>query len=61
MPMSTLMMANPNSANKWDYNDEGTYDNLQIAVAHSQIDLWNGSETHRTNKLPMMDIAKILH
>ncbi len=43
-------MATPNSANKWDYNDEGTYDNLQIAVAHHLIDLRNGSETHRTNK-----------
>ncbi len=44
------MMATPNSTNKWGYNDEGTYDNLQIAVAHRLIDLWNGSETHRTNK-----------
>ncbi len=43
-------MATPNSANKWDYNDEGTYDNLQIAVAHYLIDLRNGSETHWTNK-----------
>ena len=50
MPMLTSMMATPNSANKWDYNDEGTYDNLQIAVAHRLIDLRNGSETHRTNK-----------
>ncbi len=49
-PTSTLMMAAPNSANKWDYNDEGTYDNLQIAVTHHLIDLRNGSETHRTNK-----------
>ncbi len=47
MPTSTLMMATPNSANKWDYNDEGAYDNLQIAVAHRLINLWNGSETHR--------------
>ncbi len=36
--MATSMMATPNSANKWDYNDEGTYDNLQIAVAHHLID-----------------------
>ena len=43
-------MATPNSGNKWDYNNESTYDNLQIAVAHRQIDLRNGSETHRTNK-----------
>ena len=50
MPTSTLMMATPNSANKWDYNDKGTYDNLQIAVARCLIDLRNGSETHRTNK-----------
>ncbi len=49
-PTSTSMMATPNSANKWDYNDEGTYDNLRIAVAHRLIDLRNGSETHRTNK-----------
>ena len=49
-PTSTLMMATPNSANKWDYKDKGTYDNLQIAVAHRLIDLRNGSETHRTNK-----------
>ena len=49
-PTSTLIMATPNSANKWDYNDKGTYDNLQIAVAHHLIDLRNGSETHRTNK-----------
>ncbi len=55
------MMATPYSANKWDYNDEGAYDNLQIVVAHRLIDLQNGSETHRTNKLPMMDIPKILH
>ncbi len=55
------MMATPNSANKWGYNNKGTYDNLQIAVAHRLIDLRNGSETHWTNKLPMMDIAKILH
>ncbi len=50
MPTSTSMMATPNSTNKWDYNDKGTYDNLQIQVAHHLIDLWNGSETHRTNK-----------
>jgi hypothetical protein len=49
-PTSTSMMATPNSANKWDYNNEGTYDNLQIAVAHHLIDLWNGSEFCRTNK-----------
>ena len=49
-PTLTSMMATPNSANKWDYNDKGTYDNLQIAVAHHLIDLRNGSETHRTNK-----------
>jgi hypothetical protein len=49
-PMSTSMMATPNSANKWDYNDEGTYDNMQIVVAHRLIDLRNRSETHRTNK-----------
>ena len=49
-PTSTLKMATPNSVNKWDCNDKGTYDNLQIAVAHRLIDLWNGSETHRTNK-----------
>jgi hypothetical protein len=48
-PTSTSMMATPNNANKWDYNDEGTY-NLQIAVSHRLIDLRNGSETHRTNK-----------
>ncbi len=59
-PTSTLMMATPNSVNKWDYNDKDTYDNLQIAVAHRLIDLRNGSETHWTNKLPIMDIAKIL-
>jgi hypothetical protein len=29
-PTSTSMMATPNSANKWDYNDEGTYDNLRL-------------------------------
>ena len=50
MPTLTSMMATPNSTNKWDYNDKGTYDNLQIAVAHHLIDLWNGSETHWTNK-----------
>ncbi len=62
MPTSTSMMATPNSANKWDYNDEGIYDNLQIGVAHHLIDLQNGSETHQTNKTStMMDIAKILH
>ncbi len=49
-PMSTSMMATPNSANKWDYNDKGTYDNLQIVIAHHLIDLQNGSETHWTNK-----------
>ncbi len=49
-PMLTLMMATPNSTNKWDYNDKGTYNNLQIAVAHRLIDLQNGSETHWTNK-----------
>ncbi len=49
-PTSTSMMATPNSANRWDYNDKGTYDNLQIAVAHRLIDLRNGGETHRTNK-----------
>ncbi len=43
-------MATPNSVNKWDYNNKGTYDNLQIAVAHRLTDLQNGSETHRTNK-----------
>ncbi len=32
------------------YNDKGTYDNLQIAVAHHLIDSRNGSETHWTNK-----------
>ena len=50
MPTSTLMMATPNSVNKWDYNYKGAYDNLQIAVAHRLIDLQNGSETHRTNE-----------
>ncbi len=60
-PMLTSMMETPNSTNKWDYNNKGTYDNLQIAVAHRLIDSRNGSETHRTNTLPMMDIAKILH
>ena len=50
MPTLTSMMATPNSGNKWDYNDKGTYDNLQIAVAHHLIDLRNGSETHQTNK-----------
>ncbi len=49
-PTLTSMMATPNSVNKWDYNNEGTYDNLQIAVSHRLIDLWNGSVTHRTNK-----------
>ncbi len=49
-PTLISMMATPNSVNKWDYNDEGTYDNLQIAVAHRLIDLRNGNETHRTNK-----------
>ncbi len=48
-PTLTLMMATPNSVNKWDYNDKGTYDNLQIAVAHHLIDLRHGSETW-TNK-----------
>ncbi len=50
MPTSTSMMAIPNRANKWDYNNRGTYDNLQIAAAHRLIDLWNGSETHQTSK-----------
>ncbi len=45
-PTLTSMMATPNSANKWDYNDKGTYDDLQIAVAHHLIGLRNGSETH---------------
>ncbi len=36
-PTLTLMMTTPNSANKWDYNNKGTYDNLQIAVAHRLI------------------------
>ncbi len=49
-PTLTSMMATPNSTNKWDYNNKGTYDNLQIAVAHRLIDLWNGSKTHWTNK-----------
>ncbi len=49
-PTLTSMMATPNNANKWDYNDKGTYDNLQIAVAHHLIDLRNGSETHQINK-----------
>ncbi len=40
-PTSTSIMATPNSANKWDYNDKGIYDNLQIAVAHHLIDLQN--------------------
>ncbi len=39
-PTMTSIMATPNSA-KWDYNDEGTYDNPQIAVAHHLIDLRN--------------------
>ncbi len=50
MPTSTSMMATPNSTNKWDYKDKGTYDNLQITVANNLIDLRNGSETHWTNK-----------
>ncbi len=29
-PTPTSMMATPNSANKWDYNYEGTYDNLRL-------------------------------
>ncbi len=49
-PTSTSTMATLNSTNKWDYNDKGTYDNLQIAVAYHLIDFRNGSETHRTNK-----------
>ncbi len=48
MPTSPLMMAAPNSVNKWEYNDEGTYDNLQIAVTHCLLNLQNGSETHWT-------------
>ncbi len=28
MPTLTSMMATPNSANKWDYNGKGTFDNL---------------------------------
>ncbi len=49
-PTSTSMMATLNSAHKWDYNNKGTYDNLQIAVAHRLIDLQNGSETYQINK-----------
>ncbi len=49
-PMLTSMMATLNSVNKWDYNNEGTYDNLQIVVTYRLIDLRNGSETHWTNK-----------
>ena len=48
--MLTSMMATPNSLNKWDYNDKGTYDNLQFVVTHCLLDLQNGSETHQTNK-----------
>ncbi len=60
-PTSTSMMATPNSANKWDYNDKGTYDNLQIAVPHRLIDLRNEVKLIGPTKLPMVDIAKILH
>ncbi len=49
-PTLTSTMATPNRANKWDYYNKGSYDKLQIAVAHCLIDLQNGSETHRTNK-----------
>ncbi len=32
-PTSTSMMATPNSTNKWDYNDEGTYDNRRLRLS----------------------------